>query len=228
DSAAADVAIAIDNAYELLRGSVLTTGALQIDTGEVIQSADYGVPSDNKVVAQVPLTDPNSPFLDYLEAWQAAYIRNGKGQPGNLTTTQRCVSLIRRNKQVQAALATNANTAAVVTLDALNNYLTSEGLPAITADGINERVIDGQRVISEGSFVWTSDPAQGAFGNTLLGISEQGVQLAAAGVLEASNVPGVTIATLVQDYPVAKAVNGDSVGLPVVNVPEALFIARLF
>lgn len=230
DTAAADVARAVDNTYEILRGSVLTTGRLTIDNGEIIQEADYGVPDENLVTPAVPWTDTtNATPIDDLLAWQTAYLRNGRGQPGQVTTTQRTVSLLRRNAQVRQMLATTAGGTPLVTLDALNAFLTSEGLPAIRPSDVNERVIDGTRVIRDGAFVWTPNPATGgAFGNTLLGVSEQGLQLRAAGVLEASEVPGVSVATLVEDHPPARFVNADSIGLPTINAPETLFVATVF
>lgn len=230
DAAAADVSAAVDNVYEILRGSVLTTGKLTIDNEEVIQEVDFGVPTDNLPTAAIPWTDVvNSTPIDDLLAWQTAYLRNGRGQPGNVVTTQRTVSLLRRNAQVRQLLATTAGGTPLVTLDALNAFLTSEGLPAIRPSDVNERVIEGRRVIPDGSFVWTPNPATGgAFGNTLLGVSEQGLQLRAEGVLKASEVAGISIATMIQDHPVAKFVNADSIGLPTINAVETLFSATVY
>jgi hypothetical protein len=231
DAAAAEVATAVDNTYEILRGSVLVTGKLSIDNGEVIQQADYGVPTGNLPAAQIPWTDvENAKVIDDLLGWQATYRRRGRGNPGRTTLTQRTLSLMRRNAQVRQLLGTTAGGTPLVTLDQLNAFLTSEGMPAITADSINERVIEGRRVIPDGAFVWTPNPATGGtFGNTLLGASEQGLQLLRAGVLEnAAEVPGVSVATLVEDHPPARMVNADSIGLPVVNTPETLFSATVY
>lgn len=224
NEAAGRVAIAVDNTYELLRGAVLTTGRLSINNGEAIQEADFGVPAGNFVTPAKPWSDPTALVLDDWEAWANAYLETAGVLPTTCYTTRRTIAYLRRNEQIRQLLGTTAGGTPLVTLDAINNHLASEGLPTIAVGNLQERRIGGRRVFAEGKFVWTTG-AQ--IGRTIQGVAERAVQLTRAQVLPAAQAPGVVVATLVEDEPVARHVVADSSGLPVIDRPDELFVATV-
>jgi hypothetical protein len=229
-SAAARTALAVDNAYELLRGSVLSTGILSVDNGEVIQSADFGVSSDNKLAAGTAwTTTASADVIGDLMTWMDRYVTSAGVAPGVALTSRKVQGLMLRNAGLRALLAANGQVPAIASPLQLNQLLEAYGLPPILT--YDRALDDGSgtktRIIPENRFIFL--PAAGTrVGATMQGITQQAVQLQQAGVLTASQVPGVSVATLVQDHPVAKFVNADSTGLPVIERPELLVTATVF
>lgn len=223
-AAAARTAIAVDNRYEILRGQVLATGVLAIDNGEVIQSADFGVPAANLFAAATPWTDPAADIIGDIETWSARYATSAGANPGRALTSRKVAGLMRRNAGVRQLLAANGQVPVLASVQAITNLLDAYGFPGVVT---NDRIIAGVRVIPENRFILLPSVDDAPMGRTLLGITEQAVQLAGAGVLTAGQAPGVTVATLVQDHPIARHVNADAIGLPVLDRPDALVSATV-
>lgn len=222
-ASAARVAIAVDNRFEILRGAVLSTGALSIDNGEVIQSASFGVPTANLPAAPVAWTDAAAVPLTNLMAWMDVYVASAGAEPGVILTSRRILGLLLRNAEIRGILAANGVTPSIASQGSLSNVLAAYGLPPITT---YERQIDGARVIPDNRLIFL--PADDArLGATVLGITEQAKQLTQARVLSAAETPGVTVATLIEDHPVARHVNADSIGLPVLEQPNRLLAATV-
>jgi limonene-1,2-epoxide hydrolase len=224
-ASSATTALAVDNSFELLRGSVLATGLLAVDNGEIVQSADFGVPAANRFAAGVSWLDTENAtaFDDYL-AWAERYLRSAGGPAGACITTRTVWNLFLRNKQVREQFATGGVVPARVRPGDLAELLGSYGAPTMTT---YERVIDRQRVWPEGRLTFLPGAGQTRVGSTLLGIPEQTVQLVGAQVLNAAEAPGVSVVTLVQDHPVSRHVNADSLGLPALERPEAIVCAKV-
>jgi hypothetical protein len=223
-ASSATTALAVDNTFELLRGSTLATGLLAVDNGEVIQSADFGVPAANRFTAAVSWLDTENAkaFDDYL-AWSERFLRSSGGPAGVCITTRTMWNLFLRNKQVRSQFTTAGAVPDRVRPGDLAELLGSYQAPPMVT---YERVIDRQRVWPEGRLSFLPGVGQTRVGSTLLGIPEQSVQLVSARVLNAAEAPGVSVVTLVEDHPVARHVNADSLGLPALERPEAIVVAK--
>lgn len=222
--AAARVAIAIDNAYERLRGQVFSTGQLAIDNGEFIQGTDFGVPTDNKFTPGKLWSDSAADPIADLLAWGEIYANNTGtgGFPAVAVTSRKVFNTLLRHPKVLALFAVNGTAPALITPAGLNSLLDSYGLPTFRT---YDRRVDGIRTTAENTITFL--PGDGPIGTTYLGVTEQAVQLSSRGVLQPGQTPGVTIATLVTDHPVSRHVVGDALGLPVLTRPFAVGFATV-
>lgn len=224
-ASATSTALAVDNAYELLRGSVLSTGALAVDNGEIIQSADFGVSTSNKFTAGTSwtATETAAAFTD-LRAWAQRYLRSAGAPAGVIVTTLEVYNLILLNKQVRELTAAGGVTPALADPALMASKFAVYGIPPIV---VNERVIDAQRAWPEGRLSLLPGLGATVVGHTLQGVSEQSVQLVTGQILSVAEAPGVSVATLIEDHPIARHVNADSIGLPAIENPRAIVVAKV-
>lgn len=224
-ASSASTALAVDNTYELLRGSLLSSGILAVDNGEVIQSADFGVKARNRFTTAVSWTQTETaPIFTDLRTWAQRFLRSAGGPAGVIVTTLEVQNLILLNRQVRELTAVGGVTPAIADPALVASRFAVFGIPPITT---NERIIDGQRVWPEGRLSFLPGPDAAYVGHTLLGIPEQSVQLVTASIFDAAEAPGVSVVTLIEDHPIARHVNADSIGLPAIETPEAIVVAKV-
>lgn len=222
---AARVAIAIDNAYERMRGQVLSTGTLAIDTGdEFIQAIDFGVPDENRYTAETLWSDEDADPVDDLVKWADLYADTTQSgsYPATALTSRRVFQTMLRHPKVLALFGVQGVAPALVTPDGLNGLLAAYGLPQFV---VFDRRVDGVRTTADN--VITFLPGDGPIGATYLGVTEQAITLAGRGVLTAGQTAGVTVATLISDHPIQRHVNGDALGLPVLQRSESVAFATV-
>lgn len=214
---------AVQNKYELLRGQALSTGMIVLNENGVQQTADFNVPSTQKVTRAVAWTDPSADILTELFTWHQVYIDAAGESPGAILTSNRVWQLMLRNDAVRSLFSPMPS---IVTPDALNGILQAYGLPPVQtyerkiedATGTKQRVIAEERLIFLPS---NQDPV----GETQMGITESAVTLSERNVLVEEEAPGLVAVTLVNEEPVYKAGKTDSIGLPVLQREDAIVTA---
>lgn len=223
-AAAGQAALTVDNTLELMRGQVLSTGAISLvaDSG-VTHAVDFAVPSGQKVVPATKWTDGSgastgNPFDD-LAAWHQLYIDASGAPAGAILTTQRVA--VHLANRLQAAYPQQP-----VGQTALSAYLADRGLPPILPYDRRFEAYDGTktRVYPEGSLTFLPG-ADSPVGRTELGITQEAVQQVQNRILAAEQAPGVTVVTLGQDNPVQRAVKAAALGLPVLQDADSIVIA---
>lgn len=218
---ARNVALAVDNTFEVMRGQLLSTGivTLQLEDGNVRQ-VDFAIPGAQKIAVPVAWTDgayADDPFEE-LEAAHAVYQDAQGADAGVMVTSRRTVSVLGtflRNKYPQQPIG-----AATVT-----GELAMRNLPPIEVNDRTLTTADGTRtrVFPEGTitFLPSSDTP---VGRTELGITQEAVQQVQNRILTPDLAPGLTIVTLGQDNPIQRAVKGAAKGLPVLADTDAIVI----
>ncbi|WP_426243699.1 major capsid protein [Nocardioides sp. LHG3406-4] len=213
-SAAAEVALATDNTFEVMRGQLLaTTKIMLIAEDGATHEVDFGVSHDRIITAGAPwdFEDPVAVFADYSAAHEA-HLDGGSGQPaGAVLTSSKMKGLLLNAVQKLFPQAP-------IGIDALNAYLSTRDLPPVVT--YDRRLKDAagvkRRVYPEGSMTFLPG-ADDPVGATELGVTQESVQQVQRRILSREQAPGMTIVTLGQDNPVQRSVKGASIGMPVLS-----------
>lgn len=219
-SAAAEVALATDNTYEVMRGQLLATGIISLigEDGST-HEVDFEIPADRIITADAAwdYEDPAAVFADFQAAHEVHLDGAGAAAGVVLTTSKQRALLV---NAVQKMFPT-----APVGSDQLNAYLSTRDLPPIFTYDRMLRDAAGQktRVYPEGSMTFLPS-ANDPVGRTELGVTQEAVQQVQNRVLTREEAAGMTILTLGQDNPVQRSVKGASIGLPVLRDNEDITI----
>jgi len=210
-----------ENTFELMRGQVLSTGTIVLETEDgATQDVDYEIPSDNKIHANTPW-DPTQPgaVFDGLTAANEQFLDSSGDNGGAILTTSAVYNLMVAALQVRFPNQP-------IGQESLSAYLASKKLPSriITNDRKLENA-DGTktRVYPEG-YLTILPSGDDSVGETQLGVTQEAVQQVQNRVLTAQEAPGMTLVTLGSDNPVARAVKGASIGMPVLRDNEDIVI----
>lgn len=221
----------MDNRIELAWGDVLTDGKLTINEGGFNGEADYGVPS-NQITAPAGAlwTDANKssavPLTD-LDAWQEVRIANGNEVASRMLMSRVRVGVLRRNKQIIDAVhgATAGRTS--VSLDELNNLLSSENLPTIvTYDSTLNVEGTVTRVIAQDKVMLLPEDI-GSLGFMAFGLTATALELVRSGEVEMSfgDAQGIVGVIIKQGPPFREFTFVDAVGMPILSNAGLLTIA---
>ena len=220
DASAAIAALTVDNTLEVMRGQLLSTGAISLlaDDGGIFE-VDFDVPDAQKFTPTTPWIDPEANEFEDLEAWHEAYIA-AAGTPAGIAVMSRRPSRHLLNAVQKMYPQQPVGSAS------LNAYLADRELPPIfTYDRVLEAA-DGSKTRVFPNDVITFLPGEDApVGRTELGVTQEAVQQVQRQVLTAAQAPGVTIVTLGEDNPVQRAVKAAAIGMPVLNDNDSIVIA---
>lgn len=221
EQGAALCAATTDNTLEQMRGQLLSTGVITLETenGDV-HEADFEVPEDNKIAVNTPW-DPEQPadVFEDLSAAHAQFIDSSGDAAGAVLTTRAVVDLM-------TAALQRYFPQQPIGAESLSAYLASKRLPSQFI--INDRKFtnaDGTktRVYPEGHLTFLPG-VDSPVGETELGVTQEAVQQMQGRVLAAAEVPGMTLVTLGSDNPVQRAVKGATIGMPVLRDNEDIVI----
>lgn len=216
------------NSMEVLRGQALFTGVISLNANGVNQSVDFGLPPGNKLVAPTPFTTLTADALGQLQAYADAYVASAGGPPGVMLTSTRVLRLLLRNSGIIAAIAGTNTGRTQVTRNELNNLLAAEGLPPVQTYDRSLRGLDGTltRITPDDRIALL--PGEGTrVGQTQYGITEEAVELVGQRILAAEAAPGMAVVTLVEDNPVQRAVLTAAIGMPVIQDPNLILVAKV-
>ena len=218
---------AVQNKYELMRGQALSTGMVVLRENRVDQVADFEVPAANKVVRAVAWTDPAADIPAELFAWHQVYIDSAGGPAETILTSNRVWQAMLRNPAIRDLFSPKPS---IVTPAALNQILSAYGLPNVE---VYERKIEDptgvkQRVIADNRLVYLPGPDD-PVGETQFGLTEEAVMLREQEVLVEGEVeaPGMVAVTFVNEQPVYRAGLTASIGMPVLQRPDAVVTAAV-
>lgn len=224
----------VQNRMELARGDVLMDGALTLGTinGEPALTADYGVPSGNKVTAGTLWSDhANSDPIGDITGWETTYINLNGFSFGGMILSRAVLLDLLANANIRVAAGTILGSALQLGRAQLDTLLADRGLPPILGvydavvdvDGTATRTTDAAKVV----FV----PPQGQpFGRTVWGVSATALELVNSNESDMTfeNAPGIVGVVIKSDGPPFRQFTYvDSVGMPVIDYPNALFVATV-
>lgn len=213
EQAAALVALATDNTYELMRGQALSTGVVSLIAEDGDEHAvDFGISAEQKIAV-----DAGDNFWEAYEAGHEVFHDTSGAAAGVFVTTAKVYRKALSSLQAMFPQQPVGETS-------LNAYAADRGLPGMTTYDRVLRAADGTktRIYPEGHGTFL--PAGDTVGRTELGVTQEAVQQVQNRILSPLEVAGMTIQTLGQDNPVERAVKAASVGLPVIQDNEDIVI----
>lgn len=213
EQAAALVALATDNTYELMRGQALSVGIVSLTAEDgATHSVDYNVASGQKIAV-----DSGDNFWEAFEAGHEVFHDVSGAPAGVFLTTAKVYRKALASLQTMFPQQPVGETS-------LNAYAADRGLPQFVTYDRTLRAENGTktRIYPEG--YGTFLPDGDTIGRTELGVTQESVQQVQNRVLTPLEAPGMTIQTLGTDNPVARAVKGASIGLPVIQDNEDIVI----
>lgn len=222
ESAAAQVALTVDNTLEVMRGQVLSTGKVTLIAEDgVTHEVDFEIPAERIITAAAPwdFEDPAAVFADYAAAVEV-HLDGSGSLPGVAVTTAKMRTLLVNAVQ-------KLYPQAPVGESQLDAYLANRNLPPVVTYDRALRDASGNktRVYPEGTITFlptNEDPV----GRTELGVTQESVQQVQSRVLTREQAPGLTIVTLGRDNPVQRSVKGAALGLPVLRDNEDITILK--
>lgn len=218
----------IKNRMELARGQVLSTGKFTLaGEGRLQLEADFGVPDANFVTPAVDWV-ANTDITGELTEWLAlGQIPADVMLVGDLALPKLLKSEELRNEYGNAYGAPNG-----LTTEQVNQVFAARGLPRIVP--VRDTVI---QVPNPETGAYTSQSTfprygiamfpSGYIGDTKWGTTFEALEMAAAGMLETSEAPGL-VATVMRDGNPGKVFTVvNAVGIPTLENPASLVFANV-
>lgn len=234
DALYSDVTDLVENVWrrlELAWGDVLSDGVLTVsEIGEGFE-LDFGVPDDNKVDAATLWTAAGAKPLTDLQAWNDAYIAQNGVAAGAVRMSQSLIRVLTRNAEVIAAVEGTQTGRTSVTINDLNSYLASDGLPTIVAPYDTQVDVDGvlTRTIAENKVLLTPESLSD-LGQTTFGLTATALELVANRELDefgSEEAPGIAAVVDKIGPPYREFTFVDAAALPILSDARRLFIATV-
>lgn len=214
---------------EQARGDVLVDGKFTLaGEGGLTMEADYGVPANHIVTSAILWSQvATAKVIGDLVSWVNTYVATNGGPPTGMILSTRIVNLMLQNAEIRALSASLAGAPGLVTRPALDAAVAAFGLPPITliydasvdVDDVATKVIPDDRVILHGDGI----------GYTAWGPSATALELvnAAETDLSFAEAPGIVGVVIKEGPPFRQFTYVDAVGMPVLEQPKRLFIAKV-
>ena len=221
----------IRNRVELAWGDVLTDGKLTINENGLVSEADYGIPTDHKATAATLWSDTeNSDPINDLMAWSDIWVKDNGDTPGQILTSLKIVRLLQRNKSLIAAISGGLLGKTYVSLEEINTFFSSNGLPTLLPHYDTKLSVDGTdtRVMPDNLAVLLPDNKR-ELGYMAWGMSATALELLDAAQTEYTfqNAPGIVGVVVKEGPPFRQYTFVDAVGQPILENPYKIFIATV-
>lgn len=225
----------VQRRMEQARGDVLQDGKFTLNgEGGLVLEADYGVPGGNIVTAAILWSSLTTAVpLDDLLAWTFAYnVTAGNGyDPGGMIISRQILNYLLGNTAIRTATGNILGINSSVTRPQLDQAIEARGLPPILfvydtqvdVDGSATRVLPANKVI----FV-PPNPGEN-LGYTAWGVSATSLELvnSTGSDMTFEQAPGIVGVVDKDGPPYREMTYVDAVGMPVIENPNALFIATV-
>jgi hypothetical protein len=224
---ARNVARAIADRIERLRGTVLETGKATVNQGNLAFDDDFGRAGGHNLTAGSLWSTSAVDRLTYLQTLVATYVATNDGdQPGAIVTSQRVLTALAAGDQFKTTLVGGATRPAIA--DEVRQYLIAAGLPPVT---VYDRRTSGGRVLSDDKLILLPAPVDPVNGESELGATFWGQTLtsqeAEYGIADVEQ-PGVVVgAHKATSIPHIATVESDAIALPVLANANLSLVAKV-
>lgn len=217
-------------ALETVRASLLLTGALTINSGDVRIAESFGRAAGNTTTAPALWSAAGTDILESLATFVDAYkAANNASEPGTLLLSTQVLRTIAKSPQFAAVLAGGGSRPAG--LQDVNDVLIGQGLPSVTVyDRSNAagRLIPADRILllPEAGERFTQEITPGTLGGTAWGTTASSYQ-DSWGISEGDR-SGIVAALFANDKPpVGLEVAMDAYALPVLANANLSYVAKV-
>lgn len=222
-----NVARAIADRIERLRGTTLQTGKATSTQANFTFDVDYGRSATHNVTATALWSTSTVDRLADLAAWMEVYRTSNDGEdPGTVLMSRKVFAALAAGDQFQTTLVGGATRPAIE--GEVMAYLSAAGLPSIE---IYDRSTSGGRVIADDRLLLLPAAVDPNTGFSQLGTSTWGQTLTSLdpnyGIAD-SDQPGVVVgAHKAETIPHIATVESDAIALPVLVNPNLSFVAKV-
>lgn len=223
---AANMTRAVQARVEQARGRALYDGKFVVNENGFIQTLDFGIPGDHRVVPSGALwSNAAAVIIADIRAWVDKYVEDNGFPPAFALTSTAVVTNMLKNTEIRTYAASLSGTPALVTRTQLDAVLGAYDLPPIVindelvrVNGVSTRVIPSDRFI-------LLPPAGSGLGRTFWGVTAEALELASEGQIVANQAPGL-VATVDKTFdPVAIWTKASAVTIPVIANPKQIITA---
>jgi hypothetical protein len=212
------------------RADLLNDGKVTItENGLVGLEADFGVPGGHIVTAATAWTDTtNSTPVTNLKAWQATYRAANAGRnPAAWLVSSDVVADLTLNAQIRNLTPITGVVPGIITGATVGQVFAASGIaPLVVFDGeapnpttgLMERLLSARKVIAVPGV---------NLGNVLSGVHPMSTNLMGRGILRRNQLPGVVTWVEEETTPASITTISESVALPILRDPKALFVATV-
>ncbi|WP_324644159.1 major capsid protein [Pseudarthrobacter sp. LT1] len=224
---AKNVAKAIADRIERLRGTVLETGKATVNQGNVFFDDDFGRTAGHTLTAAQLWSTSSVDRLTYLQTLVSTYkATNDEEDPGAIVMSKRVFTALAAGDQFKTTLVGGATRPAIE--DEVRQYLVSAGLPPVT---IYDRRTSGGRVLSDNKLLLLPAPVDPMAGESDLGGTFWGQTLTSQEAdyqLADVEQPGVVVgAHKATSIPHIATVESDAIALPVLANANLSLVATV-
>ena len=228
ERAAQRVVRAIVNRLEIARAQAIEDGEVVISENGVVQTVNFGRSGANSVSA-VDLWDENDATpIDDLNTWVDDYAdANNGARPGAIVTSKRVLGALQRSPEIRNQVATMVGSPTMVSVEMVNNTLTSYSLPPIY---LYDRKVKGQRLTADNKLFLLPAPVDPNNGSNELGATFFGPTLEAGEPdygIGAGEQPGIAVGVWKTRDPIAAWVHANATAFPVLVNPVASMVAEV-
>lgn len=222
-----NVARAIADRIERLRGTVLETGRATSTQGNFSFDDDFGRSAGHTVTAAALWSLPAADRLTQLQGWNEVYRTSNDGaDAGVMLMSRRAFSALASGDQFKTSLLGGATRHAIQS--EVMEYISAAGLPPIE---IYDRRTSAGRVISDNKVLLLPAPTDPNEGDSLLGATFWGQTLTSQepeyGIADVEQ-PGVVVgAHKATSIPHIATVESDAIALPVLANADLSFVATV-
>jgi len=228
EKAAQRVVRAIVNRLEVARAQAIEDGQVVISENGVVQTVDFGRSNDAEVSAVDLWDESDATPLEDLNAWVSKYQDLNEGQsPGSIVTSKRVLAALQRSAEIRTLVATMVGQPSIVSVDLVNNVLSSYGLPPIF---LYDRKVKGARTTADNKLFLLPAPVDPNTGSNELGATFLGPTLESQEPeygIGVSEQPGIAVGVWKTRDPIAAWVHSNATAFPVLVNPAASMVAEV-
>lgn len=224
---AGEVARAIADRIERMRGTVLETGKATSVQENFSFDNDFGRSAGHSVTAPALWSTASADRLEQIQAWMEVYRTSNDGaDPGTMLMSRRVFTALAQGDQFKTSLLGGASRPAIQ--GEVVDYISAAGLPTIE---IYDRRTKSGRVLSDDRLLLLPAPVAPNEGDSLLGATFWGQTVTAQepsyGIADVDQ-PGVVVgANKSETIPHIASVESDAIALPVLANADLSLVAKV-
>lgn len=214
-------------ARERMRASLITTGAITLESNGQIYSVDYGLDAAQKPTVAKAWSDPETSIIDDVREWQDLIEENTGVRPTEAICTRKTWNYFVRNKEIRNAILGN-DTAVAVPESAVKSYIMSTLDLSVTV--YSKRYVDEEGnthpFIADDTFILIPP---GKLGNMVFGTTPEQADLMGSNAIDNVSITdtGVAVTTMRKADPVNVETKVTMLCMPTFEAADQIIIADL-